>query len=127
MAHLLLLGPPALVLQVDGPDAFTCNEPYMPLGQTLLSWRRLQTRNRPVRASQTDTLNLILDEESYSLPSIRTAAASSPSLACQLQQSLLPALQVITALMAKGHTACDLALGCLLRPSLSTQQRASPP
>ena len=48
VAHLLL-GPPALVLQVDGPDAFTANEPYMPLGQTLISWRRLRTRSRTVR------------------------------------------------------------------------------
>ena len=48
MAHLLL-GPPALILQVDGPEAFTSNEPYMPLGQTLIAWRRLRTRGRKVR------------------------------------------------------------------------------
>ena len=48
MAHLLL-GPPVLILQVDGPEAFTSNEPYMPLGQTLIAWRRLRTRGRKVR------------------------------------------------------------------------------
>lgn len=32
------------VLQADGPEAFTANEPFMPLGSTLLSWRALQSR-----------------------------------------------------------------------------------
>ena len=32
------------VLQADGPDAFTANEPYLPLGRTLLTWRALQAR-----------------------------------------------------------------------------------
>ena len=47
-AHLLV-GP--WVLQADGPEAFTSNEPFMPLGRTLLAWRTLQARGFQVRGS----------------------------------------------------------------------------
>ena len=32
-----------IAVQVDGPKAFCANEPYRPLGGTLLAWRLLRT------------------------------------------------------------------------------------